>query len=100
MVGGTIPDDDCVFAPVLVLAVQHLHQLRQVDLHRLPIRIGLKEADEDLPEVVHAGDEGDPWHDSDQLLSYLFLSRLPTAPLVRNGVQPALVNIDEAPLCL
>ena len=100
VVGGTIPDDDGVFAPVLVLSIQHLNQLCQVDLHGLCIVVGLKQADEDLAKIVNAGNQGDPRMDDDLLLSYTTFFGLPAAPLVPHGVQPALVDVDEAPLGL
>ena len=100
MVAGTIPDDDGVLPPVLVLRVQHLHQLGQKDLHRFGVIIGLKQAEEDLAEVVNGGNEGDPWINDDLLLTNTSFFGLPTAPLVPDGVQPALVDVDEAPFGL
>ena len=100
MVGGAIPDDDGVLPPFLVLRVQHLHQLRQIDLHGLSIVVGLEQADEDLTEVVDAGNEGDPRMDDDLLLPGATNFGLPAAPLVPHGVQPGLVNVDEAPFGL
>ena len=100
MVGGTIPDDDGVLPPFLVLRVQHLHQLRQIDLHGLCVIVGLKQADEDLAEVVDAGNEGDPRMDDDLLLPGATNFGLPAAPLVPHGVQPGLVDVHEAPFGL
>ena len=69
VVAGTVPDEDRILSPVFVLGVQHLHQLHKVDLHDFVIGVGLKEADEDATEVVHAGDEGYPRLDADLRLA-------------------------------
>ena len=83
---------------MLVLLVQHLHQLREEDLHGLAVAVRLEEAEEGGAEVVDAGDEGEPRTDSDLLLSGATSSRLPAAPLVPHRVQPALVQCDPPPL--
>ena len=100
MIRGVVPDDDRVPPPVLVLRVQHLHQLHQEDLHNLAVRVGLQEAEEDAAEVVDAGDERDPGVDADLLFSWTSSSWLPTASLIPDRIQPALVDVDEAALGL
>ena len=100
MIGGIIPDDHRVLAPMLVFGVKHLHQLSQVDLHDLCVRVGLKQADKDPTEFVNASDERDPRVDGDLLLPRSPSFWLPAAPLIPDGVEPALVDIDQAALTL
>ena len=100
VIGGVVPDDDGVLAPVLVLAVQRLHQLREEDLHGLGVVVLLQEADEDLAEAVDAGDERDPGADDELLFSRGSSSGLPATSLIPDGVQPGLVDVDEPPLRL
>ena len=100
MIGCVIPNDDSVLTPVLIFRVQHLHQLGQVDLHGLCVRVGLKQADEDPAEVIDASDERDPRADGNLLLLGSIILGLPVAPLISDGVEPALIDIDQAALTL
>ena len=100
VIAGVVPKDDSVLSPVCVLLVQQLDQLREVELHDLLVAVGLQEAEEDGAVVVDGGDEGDPRLDVDLPLPRAALLRLPAAPLIAHGVQPALVDVDEPALAL
>ena len=88
VVAGVVPDENGVLPPVLVLGVEHLHELSQVDLHDLAVAVGLEQAVEGAPEVVDAGDECEPRDDADLLLTWATRPRLPTTSLVPDRVQP------------
>lgn len=84
VVAGVVPEDDGVLPPVLVLGVEHADELGEVDLHDLPIAVGLEEAEEDANVVVHTSDEGDPGLDADLLLPRPFFLWLPATSLISN----------------
>ena len=60
MVASVVPHQDGIGPPVPVLKIQVLDQLRQEELHRVAIRVGLEQAGIDLTLAVESHDKGDP----------------------------------------
>jgi len=100
VIGGSVHHQNRRLPPVLVLGVQHLHQLRQVELHRLGVRVGLQEADVDLAVVVEGRDHRDPRPDLPPCFGELIVLLLPEAPPEIGLSDPGLVDDDQPRLLL
>lgn len=86
MIGSIVPNDDGVLAPVLVLAIEHLHQMRKEDLHGLGVVVRLQKADEDFTETIDSRNQRYSWANDELLLSWGSSSWLPASSMISDRI--------------
>ena len=95
VVGGVVQEQNGVVAPVGILAVQLPDEVGEEDGHHLVVGVGLDDAQERRPCATDRSDHGDARRDS-SVSERRKLRWLPVPPGVAGGVDPRLVDVDDA----